>query len=213
MRFVLSFLLCVVFLQSQLFALSGGPIYSTATSVVGTYSGVMVPGQNPAAPLGGGGGITNALALFTLGVPDTGLASGTFLIFALGRIFTGTITAFADPEEETMQGLLESSFSFTYSEKVANDIVLDPGPPAVTGTQFVILTQEIVVTGDGNFNVDVKLIKNRSFSGGFVTRLQGTAAIDFVSNNALIFPTVSLSFVVSGIRQSTAAPDAALTGA
>ena len=199
MRFVLSFLLSVVLLQSQVFALSGGPQYTSGVSVVGTYSGVLIPDGNATV------GSANAIALFTLGVPETGLATGTFVCFAFGRVFTGTITGFANPEDQDIQGILESSFEFTTTQIVTNTTVLDPGPPPVVTTEQVVLTEDIMVSANGSLATDIKPFTTEV--GGTAVRLEGTAALDFVSNNVLVFPLVSLSFVVSGIRQSASAPE------
>src|SRR5438067_10134510 len=107
MRIVLALLMSFVLLQSESFAISGGPVFRGSLNVVGTYAGVLVETSttdtSAAAP---------AIGLFTLGIPASALATGTLLFFDQGRIYTGSISAVADPTNGKITGLLEATFTF-----------------------------------------------------------------------------------------------------
>jgi hypothetical protein len=95
MKKVLSLLVAFVFMQTQTWALSGGPQYPGNTAAVkGTYAGVMIPA------LAG-----NSLGLFVIGVPQEGLASGAFAMFNNGNAFYGSIVGIIDPEKLTLNAL------------------------------------------------------------------------------------------------------------
>src|SRR5687768_7483308 len=99
MKRVLSFLLMIVFLQAQVstaFAKRGGPDIGGGQNVdtIGTYAGTMIPifSTNPA-----NNNSSNSIGLFSVGVPDIGLAQGACVIFVDGSAYNGTITAVVDP--------------------------------------------------------------------------------------------------------------------
>lgn len=103
--------MCVVFTATQSFAIDGGPWGGNGTrvAVTGTYAGVLVPLPVTIAP-----GITltdNSLALFTMKIPTTGLASGTTAVFRNGFFYTGTIQGSADPDSAKLTGIVASEFS------------------------------------------------------------------------------------------------------
>src|ERR1700730_3294354 len=86
MKILLAILLCPVLIVSQCFAIDGGPFGggSGKVRVTGTYAGVFVPipTVNPAPPPDT---LTdNSLGLFTMEIPQVGLASGTVDVFRTG---------------------------------------------------------------------------------------------------------------------------------
>jgi hypothetical protein len=109
------------------FAISGGPPYPGSTNVVGTYAGVLIPGESPTpAPTGTPNATPtpttptptpdinkNALGVFSLGVPENGLAVGAFVMFSQGRVFTGNIQGTADPDTAKLRGVLDATFNYT----------------------------------------------------------------------------------------------------
>jgi hypothetical protein len=134
MNQLLSLLLAYVFLQSQCWALSGGPVFSgSQQSLVGTYAGALLPsdgGLDDTASTGtgtttgtttGASASANGLGLFTLSVPQTGLGTGDFVYFSEGRTFTGTITGLADPERNQLIGLLKGQFDVITGSTNIND--------------------------------------------------------------------------------------------
>ncbi len=104
MKKVLSLLVTFVFLQSQSWALSGGPVYPTGSkNYMGTYSGVLIPDSTATGTAAG------SIGLFSFGQPKTGLAGGAALIFIRGAAFTGTITGLIDPKGGVLSGLVETT--------------------------------------------------------------------------------------------------------
>jgi hypothetical protein len=130
MKKLLSLLLAYVFLQTESWALSGGPVFSgSQQSLVGTYAGALLPSGGFDADATTSTGTTttcasasaNGLGLFTLSVPDTGLGTGDFVYFSEGRTFTGTITGLADPEKSQLIGLLKGQFDVITGSTNIND--------------------------------------------------------------------------------------------
>jgi hypothetical protein len=109
MKRILSFLLMIVFLQAEVFAISGGPDFGGGgASITGTYAGVLEPvvegdASNPLVELD-----QNALGLFNLSIPFTGMATGVCAIFNKGEIFTGKMTGVGDPSDGRVQMLMEA---------------------------------------------------------------------------------------------------------
>jgi hypothetical protein len=97
MKKVLSLLFAFVFCQVQSWALSGGPQYASLNNnVSGTWAGTML------GSLG-----ANALGLFQIGMPQSGLGSGQFAFYAGGGAFLGTIVALADGEKDSMSAMMK----------------------------------------------------------------------------------------------------------
>src|SRR5688572_7186157 len=99
MKRVLSFLLMIVFMHAQVstaFATSGGPDLGDQGTVdtIGSYAGTMIPvfATNPA-----NNNSSASIGLFSLAVPQIGVAEGTCVIFVDGSAYEGTITGVADP--------------------------------------------------------------------------------------------------------------------
>jgi hypothetical protein len=131
MKPVLSLLVAYSLLQTQTWALSGGPVFEGAQqSLVGTYAGALLPSDGEeedgaTTPTPGAGededsGV-NGLGLFTLSIPQTGLGTGDFVYFSEGRTFTGTITGLADPDKGELIGLLKGQFDIIVSNVQIDD--------------------------------------------------------------------------------------------
>src|SRR5688500_18521910 len=118
MKRLLSFLLSVVFLHVQtvpLFAKRGGPDVGGGggtVDTIGTYAGVLIPlDETLDSDVSGTG--RNSIGLFSLGVPDVGLAQGAFVVFVDGNAYNGTITGVADPLDGQLQAILDAVSNFT----------------------------------------------------------------------------------------------------
>lgn len=206
MKALLSLLLVVVFLQSQAYAIHGGPGGFGEVSVVGTYSGVLIPNEEEDDE------DNTALALFSLPIPDVGPGVGTLLVFANGRVFTGTITAIGDQGKGRIVGILQASFDFTIS--VVVETVLDPGPPAVIETEV----EEIDISANavGELTATPTLDTN-PFALSTLGRLIGEANldIDFGAVDPVTFEPItvtSLEFIVDGVKQSPTVVGASFGG-
>jgi len=111
MRKLLGLLLCFVLLQSQVYALSGGPVFSNQNNTVGTYAGaLLLESVFPANPVPNLGEIAT-IGIFALQIPEEDLGSGVFVLFNQGVITRGTIESFADARSGTLFGILQDSAS------------------------------------------------------------------------------------------------------
>jgi hypothetical protein len=201
MKILLACLMCLVLTASECFAISGGPVFGGGTNVVGTYAGVIkrpseTPPASPPCPLIESGCAANSLGVFSVGVPASGISSGTFVMFSQGRIFTGTIRGTADPTQAKLTGVLNATFDFT-------ETFINPD-----GT-----TTEVMVTASANGNLKTRITTVSSHSGLNTTnaiRLAGTATlnIDHGTLNSANQPCVTcfMTLKVVGFKQTNTAP-------
>jgi hypothetical protein len=109
MKRLLSFLLMIAFLQADLLAKSGGPSFGAGNAAItGTYAGVLQPILNPGESNALIDLDQNALGLFSITIPFTGLAEGVCAVFNKGEIFTGRMTGVGDPESGELNMLMEA---------------------------------------------------------------------------------------------------------
>ena len=173
MKTLFAALLCFVLAASQTFAIKGGPNYGGAGNLVGQYAGVLH-------------GPTNALGIFTLGVPNTGTSKGSFIIFTRGLFLNGNVQAVADGTKARIDGLVHAE--------------------ATRATQSGNSVQTtIVAVADGQIMATVT--KSNNTFGASATLLTGTAVVnehgpDDVSSN----PANDQSFIVTGFKQSNSPP-------
>jgi hypothetical protein len=124
----------------------------------------------------------NSEGIFSITVPDSGISTGTFVMFAQGRVFSGNIQGTADAGKQTMSGVLHATYDFT-------KIIL--GPPRT----------EEMITAEANGSLNAKITR-RSSRG---IRLTGFAALDVSqgSVNADNTPLVRchIPLTVGGFKQ------------
>lgn len=199
----------ILFAVSAAYAISGGPHYPGSANIVGTYAGVLVPTPTPAAvptatpsPTGtptptpaptppDPNDPHNSIGIFSVGVPQSGLATGVFVMFTQGRVFNGSIEGVGDPEKATLKGILTARFDFRVT-------------PFGGGSS-------IPVTASANGNIKAKVVNSSQSFPSVVgaTRLRGNATL-FISqgevdaNNEPII-TQSLALKVRGFKQSDTA--------
>jgi hypothetical protein len=165
MKIVLACLMCLVLGASECFAIDGGPFGggSTRVSVTGRYAGVLVP--IPIVPDPSMPDVTlppdNSLALFTLIVPQTGLATGTSAVFRNGIAYSGDIQGSADPDSAKLTGIIRATF-FQIS-------FVD------TGTTGTAVTIESEYDANGQF-LNAKIAANASASS---VRIRGKAKLTY----------------------------------
>jgi hypothetical protein len=195
MKIVLACLMCLVLGASESFAIDGGPVYPGGTNVVGTYAGV-IDRVVTDSPLDCG---ANSIGVFSVGVPKTGISSGTFVMFSQGRTFTGTIQGVADPGKSTLKGVLNASFNFTVTQTNINP---------VTG-ETTTTTTDVTASANGNLKTQISSGADLTF-GVTATRLRGTAtlSIDMGQLNADLTPLIvcEVTLRVRGFKQSNDAP-------
>ena len=204
MKALLGSLMCLLLGAAQCLALSGGPPYPIGTNIVGTYAGVLQPPfcplPNPANCPG-----LNSIGVFSLGVPQSGLGSGIFVMFSRGRVFSGTIQGYGDPIRATLQGVLAASYNYTLSVAV-------PGENgAVTIEQIPVTT-----TANGPIQADILSVRSSSISSAATLRVDGEATL-FISQGAVNDDgspaiTQEITFNVTGVKQSDTVAGTGIAG-
>ena len=214
MKVLLGFLMCLVLTIAQTFAISGGPWGRNQLVVTGVYAGVMKPKKVPATcpadpstcPDSPPGCSANSLGVFSVGVPTSGLATGTFVMFSQGRVFSGTIQGNADPGKATLTAVLSASYNFTVTFGPTPCPIPTPAP-ACTPSAF---TEQVTATADGNLNTHITTQLSRESLGATATRLVGSATIDIshgeVNPDLSPFVNCHMELKVSGFKQSETPP-------
>lgn len=212
MKHVLSILLAFVFIQTQCWALSGGPRYGGNTAAVaGTYAGVFTgvsgtallldPATNQLVdPIG-----SNALGIFVIGVGQVDIASGTIALFFEGTFFQGGILGIVDPNKQSLsavaQGIHKTDFTSFTSIFFGESFQAAEFDARADGT----IEAEIK---PGSSTAGVTLVGNSTFTVSVVTTTVVT--IPDPLNPGFFFsepiqkavPTGTLTFVVDGFKQS-----------
>src|SRR5256885_14312941 len=175
MKALLGALMCLVFTMTQSFAVSGGPWGggNKIIGVVGTYAGVMHD-----IVLGSGN-----LGIFTLSVPQSGLATGTVFLFTGQRAFSGPITGLADPNTDVLEATLQAI-------------------PVVSSGGATIETLNF--HADGSLNAKIRLSKKSL--GISAVRIRGTAHVDTTNSSSTCVtccpPGCPTDYTVHGFKQS-----------
>jgi hypothetical protein len=172
MKILLASLMCLVLGASQCFAIKGGPQYGGSGSLVGTYAGVMEGEMG-----------SNGLGIFTIGVPQTGLANGLFIIFQEGLFLNGTMQAVADGTKKKITALLHAE---------ATRIEIIDGEVNFT----------IVAVADGQMRATVS--DGNNFSSGRI--LAGTAVVNEHFPDPISNPPNDQTYQISGFQQSGSPP-------
>lgn len=244
---ILAILLCQVLTVTQVFAIAGGPPIggggfgggTTNLDLTGTYSGVL-QGLTETSPNGGsstppaipGDPVTtptttptstasSSIGLFDLGVTSTtGLATGTFLLFSDGRVFTGTISGAVDPGTGTLKGILQASFNFSVSV-ISNTGTVTTVPVGASAFGRLDTVISGATTSTSNTSGSAGSVGgNTATSTGSTTlvTLSGTASlsVNFGDVDPITLQPVvdrQLTFSVNGFRNSTSVTLTALTAA
>jgi hypothetical protein len=177
MRILLACLMCEILIASQCFAIKGGPVYTNRENIVGSYAGVLDP--DPASP-----GAENTIGIFTIGIPQVGLANGAFLVFTGERTFVGSIQGVGDP--------IKASLSATMQ-----------GIPVVTAGNTTIFTLNF--HADGRLKATVKTRSSGIITSIANTRLTGTAHVTTTNRNVDPPEQTMTDFTVDGFKQSLSA--------
>jgi hypothetical protein len=210
MKKILPVLLCYVLSASQMYAVSGGPVFTSDISPIGTYSGVIegitetddsttsgpaIPGDPLPAPNNAATTPSNALGLFDLSVPSVGNSTGVFVLFADGIVFSGTIQAFADPNSDKLLGILEGTTTVMLTD-------------LTTG-----VAASVTETAIGKINATITGATSESTSLGSLT---GTANLDVSFgqyDGTTLAPIVARTLTFNVIGVKTSAVDTASTAA
>jgi hypothetical protein len=198
MKRVLSLLLAFVLIQTQTWALSGGPFGNVQgqSSLTGSYAGVLIPDILPV------GNAATAIGLFTLVQPDAGLATGNVTVFVNGAAFAGTINGVMDPKTGSFRGLIDAQSTFQVQLPVTTTQIVGGVPVAITTLQPFNVFAQGSVDAEVSLDNEVNLFTTSASSP---TRIEGTAIIDVffdidVDGTPII--TRSTTFSVDGFKQS-----------
>jgi hypothetical protein len=218
MKRILSFLLCIIFLKAQAFAIHGNlEGADSGTILTGTYSGTMVPVDADQGTrvfdfsTGEQTGTINSIGIFTMAMPASGIGQGSFLVFTEGRSFSGTIIGVGNPASGTLNGILEATFEYIdFLRDDAGNIIIDAtGVPQSQTYQAAVrgsLTAQIE-SGIANINA------LNAASGNF-GRLTGTAETGsmFVGPNGAgeLVSNGIVRYTVDGVKQSLTADASAV---
>jgi hypothetical protein len=165
MKTLLGALMCLVLTTVQSLAVAGGPVFPAGTNITGTYAGVLEPQFDPTDPFS-----SNSLGIFSLGVPATGLSTGTFVMFFQGTVFRGSIQGVGSPLDGTLKAVLSATFSITNTSTLSD----------IFGVFLTGTTTSISARAEGSLKASVK---TRTAGIGSATLLKGTANL-FVSRVA-----------------------------
>lgn len=203
MKRVLPLLLAYVFLQTQSWALSGGPNYgSKGFTPVGTYGGVLL--DTTTGDAAAGVDFAASTGVFSVGVPQTGVATGSLALFVHGAAYVGSIVASVDPEKQLFQGVVNGTSLFQVVEIVTTG----------SGNNISTSTVTFSIFAEGNINAkfiqtDTSLTQNAK-----ATRLIGTAQIQtfgHINNDGSPDITSTSTLTVSGLQQSTQVSPSTIT--
>jgi hypothetical protein len=190
MKQALSLLASFVLIQTQAWAISGGPPQNqTQSNYEGTYAGVLIPESEEDAQS------STSIGLFSFSQGKTGYASGTLLTFVNGTVFDGTLQGVIDPKKGSLKAVLDakSSFNVVY-------LVPTPGPNGTT----TLTRQEFPVLAQGSLKAKIKPDQ----SGTSAARVEGSASLDVffdVEDDGTPSITQTATFQVDGFQQSTSA--------
>ncbi|MGI8437379.1 MAG: hypothetical protein ACR2NX_10825 [Chthoniobacterales bacterium] len=189
MKALLACLMCLLLPVAECFALKGGPVYrGNSANVVGTYSGIVQGVFDPTNPRS-----SNTLGLFSVAVPQSGLASGVVVIFAAGRAFTGTMSGVADPNKSNLRAVIQSTTTTSLI------LCTSSGTPT---------SQDVIDRADGNLSASIRGNANVQTSIT-ATLLIGTSLLNATQSvkdpnscQNVIQTTFSLSLLVDGFKQT-----------
>ena len=173
MKKILSLLLACVFVQTQCWALSGGPIYPgagfPASGEKFVYGGAMIPRSG-----------SNSMGVFFVSAPVGEIGTGQFSFFIEGELVTGEMTGTTDDQgnfSAVFQGATRETGDVTTSTTTGStegslsegtQTVVGPVPiGTIVGSQNIppLIVDGVIVTGDITTSItDVGTTQNDSLT-------------------------------------------------
>jgi hypothetical protein len=187
----------LLFAVTAAFAISGGPVFPPAKpDLTGSFSGVLVPNPSPSptvtvspTPSPTPNDPRNSLGVFSISVPSSqaALATGTFVLFSHGRVFSGKIQGEADSTNAKLRAILQGPTPA-------------PTPPPPVAENIT-----------GTMTAHARIVTNTRFASSGV-QLRGNAVINFDeggTNPASTPPNAPIIlrtefFKVRGFKQASA---------
>jgi len=200
MKTPLAILLSFVMTEAPVLAIHGGYTLGGSIQLMGTYAGVLVPTSDTLLQTGSGsqqvatGLGSNALGLFTLGLPQTGIGGGTVYLFSQAQQLTGSIQALPDPQNQgTIIGILTATGQVTTA--------------SFSNIFFGNATQS-QITGDASGGITAAVSEGTVSTSPYGINLTGTANVTIsttgTSTTNTLTPSESIVFAVEGFLQSYA---------
>ena len=227
MKKVLSLLVAYIFLQTQIWAIGGGPNQgggTAASSLVGSYAGALLPSSTST-----GAQQFNGLGLFTLSLPQSGLGKGDFVYFSEGKTFTGSITGLGDPNKQQFVGLVKAQFdivvdSITIVDQFFGNASLNQTVPGgfangtikarfSPGGSPVTSAAGVAVAGlrmQGQAKLEISELTQKTVTDNNGTPRDTTD--DTTSTTSTVTTTSSLNLVVDGFQQSGTSSTTGIAG-
>jgi hypothetical protein len=139
-----------------------------------------------------------SIGLFSIGVPQVGLAQGSAVVFVNGLAFQGSMLGVADPKDQTLQGIVQA-------QSTAQVTSLVPTIDANGNVVFQQVTSLVFAQGNIDTTIDGAGTVSPLGADPSNTRLKGKAQLDlYQSLNADGTPSVTntVTFKVDGFKQS-----------
>ncbi len=189
MKQALSLLIGFVLIQTQAWAISGGPPEDLSqNNYQGTYAGVLIPESAEDQQS------STSMGLFSFSQPKTGYASGELLTFVNGTVFNGTLQGVIDPKNGSLKAVLDATSTFNVS------VLVPSGVDANGNVTFT--TEDYPIFAQGSLKAKIKPDQ----SGVTAARVEGTASLDVffqIQNDGTPSITQTAKFQVDGFQQST----------
>jgi hypothetical protein len=217
MKTLLAILLSFLVSEAPVLAIHGGYTLGGATSVFGTYAGVMIPISDTSLVSGTSSTAfgTNSLGLFTLGIPNSGIGSGQVFIFSAGQQLAGTIQALPDPASTAgIVGVINATGSITFLTETTTTGSLTEG--LITGEASGGLTATVSTStvSYSTAGINITGTCNLTVTTETTTPTVTDAAGVTTGGDAEFIPTEAIVFAVDGFQQSNyAAPTTTTTTA
>jgi hypothetical protein len=224
MKKAFSLLFAFMFLQAQIWALSGGPVFVTNgnTDLTGAYSGVLVSKTFKNVPPDPNS-LGAATGVFNISVPVSGAATGTVFVFQENETYTAVFNGASDNKKRTITGILDAPAGQNGATFQTLPLPITPVALYLIGT-FQAKVARTFATNAGNAgangvsrnapgNVGGATNGVPNSLGQFGDTVTGTAVLDTMILNLRVAggPTVvnSTKYSVSGVRNTNVVAAAA----
>jgi hypothetical protein len=205
MKTLLAILLSFVMTEAPVLAIHGGYTLGSSTDLTGSYAGVLVPISDSVLVANSTDFGANSLGLFTLSVPETGLGSGSVVLFSNGRTFSGSIQVLPDPNTAGgLTGIMTAAFNYSLTE-------------TLTGTDGVSTVTTIPVTANAQGAFNAVAANDPTSQGPLGVSLTGSATVNvdqglvsLADGTPVINETIV--FAVDGFQQSNVPSTTSSTG-
>jgi hypothetical protein len=211
MKTLLAILLSFIVTEAPVFALHGGYTLGGTSSVIGTYAGVMVPISNTVIASGtaetgiSGDFGSDALGIFTLGIPDTGIGAGGLVVFSGNNELVGGVAALPDPNNSAgIVGVVQASdyeTLITINAGAAGNATLQQLVAQAGGFLTAVTSSSLTSSSPNGINLSGSAILTFSAPEASSNTVVGGTTTNTAGGNLVPFSVVT--FAVDGFQQSS----------